>query len=59
MVTLISTIFDLMAARMLVVMTTVTRLAQAVMSPSRREILGKSRSSKLQPLATDPRHGCG
>ena len=59
MVTLISTIFDLMTTRMLVVMTTITRIAQAVMSPSRREILGKSRSSKSQPLATDPRHGCG
>ena len=59
MVTLISTIFDLMTTRMLVAMTTITRVAQAVVSPSRREILGKSRSSKSQPLATDPRHGCG
>jgi hypothetical protein len=39
--------------------TTITRIAQAVMSPSRREILGKSRSSKSQLLATDPRHGSG
>jgi hypothetical protein len=46
MVTLISTIFDLMTTRILVLMTTITRIAQAVMSPSRREILGKSRSSK-------------
>ena len=30
MVTLISTIFDLMTTRMLVVMTTITRIAQAV-----------------------------
>ena len=59
MVTLISTIFDLMTINMLMVMTTITRIAQAVMSPSRREILGKSRSSKSQPLATDPRYGCG
>ena len=59
MVTLITTIFDLITTRMLVVMTTITRIAQVVMSPSMREILGKSRSSKSQPLATDPRHGCG
>jgi hypothetical protein len=52
----LTTIITLVASVMVV---PITRIAQALMSVSRREILGSRDRSKSQPLATNPRHGCG
>jgi hypothetical protein len=46
-----------MTTTILVVMTaTIARIAQAIMSASRREILGSRGRSKSQPLDTYSRH---
>src|ERR687890_2271993 len=41
-----------------ILVVTTTRIAQAFMSPARREILRNRGRSKLQPLVTIPRNEC-